>query len=351
MGRLYYAEQKYDEAEEIFHELARHTQDINESLIYLILIAEKKQKCDLAIEYGTRFEEMSSYDPNKYGDFSENIFIAISKCYLKKGEVEKAQNLLEKRLEKSDLEAFYKTKMILEIGKNSLELAEYEKAKEYLEKSKKNESLAKIEQIELDHLLSMALLGEKKYDNILEMTEKQDFFQGGKDSLIFAFFSSGMAEIKQNNLEEGREKMNKVFNVIVKNLNLNEFYKFYYYSFLGHYGLGQVDLKEKKYENAEKNFKNIIEISQKIPDYRYDFFIEKNNLIFLKLLAHYELAQINYNIKDDSIKAKEEINNARNIFNSLTDQEKKVIELKEIGNNGSIIEKINNLNLEINEKN
>ena len=145
--------------------------------------------------------------------------------------------------------------------------------------------------------------------------------------------------------------MNKIFNTVIGRLDVKDYYNFYYFSFLGYYGLGSLDFAQNKYENAEKNFKKIVQISEKISPLRYESFIEKNNLIFLRLLAHYELAHINYEIKNNIEQAKNEINAALNIINNLTEKEKRIIELKEIGNNGSIVKKINDYNLKIYEEN
>jgi tetratricopeptide (TPR) repeat protein len=351
LGRLYYFQQRYGEAKELFEKLSKITQNQNELLIYLILIAEKQGNCDLALEYIAKFQEINSDNISNFGSFGENISLVLSRCYLSKGEIEKAKYSLKKSLETKDLDEFYKTKIILQEGKNFLELADYKEARNYFKKDELSKSLTKTEKIELNHLLSMTLLGEQNYSAISKMSEMQDFFQGSRDSLIFAFFSSGMADIKQNRIKEGRENMNKIFNIVIKNLDMKEFYNFYYYSFLRYYGLGKADIIEKKYENAENNFKKIIEISEKIPASRYESFIEKNNLIFLRLLAHYELALINHDIKNDFEKSKQEINNALDIINELTENEKRIISLKEIGNEGSIVEKINNFNLKPNEEN
>lgn len=351
LGRLYYFQQRYGEAKELFEKLSKITQNQNELLIYLILIAEKQGNCDLALEYIAKFQEINSDNISNFGSFGENISLVLSRCYLSKGEIEKAKYSLKKSLETKDLDEFYKAKIILQEGKNFLELADYKEARNYFKKDELSKSLTKTEKIELNHLLSMTLLGEQNYSAISKMSEMQDFFQGSRDSLIFAFFSSGMADIKQNRIKEGRENMNKIFNIVIKNLDMKEFYNFYYYSFLRYYGLGKADIIEKKYENAENNFKKIIEISEKIPASRYESFIEKNNLIFLRLLAHYELALINHDIKNDFEKSKQEINNALDIINELTENEKRIISLKEIGNEGSIVEKINNFNLKLNEEN
>jgi len=351
LGRLYYFQQRYGEAKELFEKLSKITQNQNELLIYLILIAEKQGNCDLALEYIAKFQEINSDNISNFGSFGENISLVLSRCYLSKGEIEKAKYSLKKSLETKDLDEFYKTKIILQEGKNFLELADYKEARNYFKKDELSKSLTKTEKIELNHLLSMTLLGEQNYSAISKMSEMQDFFQGSRDSLIFAFFSSGMADIKQNRIKEGRENMNKIFNIVIKNLDMKEFYNFYYYSFLRYYGLGKADIIEKKYENAENNFKKIIEISEKIPASRYESFIENNNLIFLRLLAHYELALINHDIKNDFEKSKQEINNALDIINELTENEKRIISLKEIGNEGSIVEKINNFNLKLNEEN
>lgn len=351
LGRLYYFQQRYGEAKELFEKLSKITQNQNELLIYLILIAEKQGNCDLALEYIAKFQEINSDNISNFGSFGENISLVLSRCYLSKGEIEKAKYSLKKSLETKDLDEFYKAKIILQEGKNFLELADYKEARNYFKKDELSKSLTKTEKIELNHLLSMTLLGEQNYSAISKMSEMQDFFQGSRDSLIFAFFSSGMADIKQNRIKEGRENMNKIFNIVIKNLDMKEFYNFYYYSFLRYYGLGKADIIEKKYENAENNFKKIIEISEKIPASRYESFIENNNLIFLRLLAHYELALINHDIKNDFEKSKQEINNALDIINELTENEKRIISLKEIGNEGSIVEKINNFNLKLNEEN
>lgn len=351
LGRLYYFQQRYGEAKELFEKLSKITQNQNELLIYLILIAEKQGNCDLALEYIAKFQEINSDNISNFGSFGENISLVLSRCYLSKGEIEKAKYSLKKSLETKDLDEFYKAKIILQEGKNFLELADYKEARNYFKKDELSKSLTKTEKIELNHLLSMTLLGEQNYSAISKMSEMQDFFQGSRDSLIFAFFSSGIADIKQNRIKEGREKMNKIFNIVIKNLDMKEFYNFYYYSFLRYYGLGKADIIEKKYENAENNFKKIIEISEKIPASRYESFIENNNLIFLRLLAHYELALINHDIKNDFEKSKQEINNALDIINELTENEKRIISLKEIGNEGSIVEKINNFNLKPNEEN
>jgi len=232
-------------------------------------------------------------------------------------------------------------------GENFLELAEYDKAKKCFEKiNKKN--LVKTEQSELSHLLSMALLGKKDYKNILEMDRNNSFLMDNKSSLFFSIYSTAIAYIKTGKFEEAKKKLNLCFELVVF-MDLNNFYNFYNFSLLRHYSLGILNSYEKKYKEAEDCFKRNIEIIEKIPEIRYKYFMEKINIIFLKLLSLYELARINWSKKDPS-KAKQYIFLAINLIEALKIEEKKIIELKEVGNEGSIIKKINNLNLEINEK-
>jgi len=354
LARLYYSQKRYDDADILFKRLfnaLKENNDISDNTsVYLALVAEGQGDCDSAIEHITRLNELKPHVlPEKNGFFG-NIPLVLSRCYLKKGDDSKAIAYLEEHL-KNKLDEKSLTKTLMQMGRNFLELADYEEAKKYLTKEEISQGLIDVEKKELGHLLSMIYLGEKKYEEISNMSNSEAFFQGSIENLVYGFYSSAIADIKQNKFEEGREKLNKIFNTAIGKLDVKDYYNFYYFSFLGYYGLGSLDFAQNKYENAEENFKKIVEISEKISPLRYESFIEKNNLIFLRLLAHYELAHINYEIKNNIEQAKNEINAALNIINNLTEKEKRIIELKEIGNNGSIVEKINDYNIKIYEEN
>ncbi|MDD3032347.1 MAG: hypothetical protein PHF88_00030 [Candidatus Pacebacteria bacterium] len=349
LGRFYYYRKKYKKAKKVFEDLyelkLKKNNATSSAVNYLSLIANKQGDYDLAIEYIIRFEELGTGDfILKSNASSSSAFLILSRCYLKKGDIEKSETYLEKyfSMHAEQMEAGFKQQ-----GENFLELAEYDKAKKCFEKiNKKN--LVKTEQSELSHLLSMALLGKKDYKNILEMDRNNSFLMDNKSSLFFSIYSTAIAYIKTGKFEEAKKKLNLCFELVVF-MDLNNFYNFYNFSLLRHYSLGILNSYEKKYKEAEDCFKRNIEIIEKIPEIRYKYFMEKINIIFLKLLSLYELARINWSKKDPS-KAKQYIFLAINLIEALKIEEKKIIELKEVGNEGSIIKKINNLNLEINEK-
>ncbi len=352
LAKLYYTNRQLVEADLLFQKLynsAKEDSNIyDNTAIYLVMLAESKGDCDLAIDYILRIKELRPHITPESNAFYGNIPLVLSRCYLKDGNEKKAKTILEDYFSK-EVDTKTRTRALIQMGKNFLELGGYDEAIKYFQDKRVNEGLIDIQKKELNHFLCMANLGKKNYDKITEISSFETFFQGDIESLGYAFYSSAIADIKQNRLEEGREKLNKIYATILGRLDIKESYKFHYLNFLRYYGLGLVDVVELKYENAEKNFMQIIEIYEEISSTRYNSFIEKNNFTFLNLLAHYELAKLNYKVMGNIQEAQERISKASDIIDSLTEQEKRIIGAKEIGNEGSIIEKINKYKLELNE--
>jgi len=343
LGKIYFSQGKNAEAKILFENVYNSKiQDSNYILIALknlALIAEIEGNYDLAIEYIFKFNEIKSNYINPKFNKVDNLTLNLSRCFLKIGKSKKAIKLIEENFNEN-LSENNKAKIIKQLGELFLELGRYKEAVECF--TKKELSILKVEEKEIKHFLIMSLIGLKDYENVLKLSDVKGFLSGNKkESLVLGFYASGMASSKKGEGKKAKEKFNKIFNIIVLSLNINEFYKFYYYSFLAYYGLGKLESAQKKYKEAEKYFQKIIEISEIIPSNRYKYFMEKANLNFLKLLAYYELA-----ILGD----KEKINEAIYLINSLTEKEKEYIEIKEIGNEGSILEKINSLKKKIDEE-
>ena len=337
LGKIYFSQSKNAEAKILFESVYNlKIQDSNYILIALknlALIAEIEGNYDLAIEYIFKFNEIKSNYINPKFNKVDNLTLNLSRCFLKIGKSKKAIKLIEGNFNEN-LSENNKAKTIKQLGELFLELGRYKEAVECF--AKKELSILKAEEKEIKHFLIMSLIGLKDYENVLKLSDVKGFLSGNKkESLILGLYASGMANLKKSEGNKAKEKFNKIFSVIVLSLDINEFYKFYYYTFLVYYGLGKLESAQKKYKEAEKYFQKIIEISEVIPNNRFKYFVEKNNLIFFKLLAYYELA-----ILGD----KKKINEAISLIDSLTEKEKEYIGIKEIGNEGSIIEKINNLN-------
>lgn len=337
LGKIYFSQSKNAEAKILFESVYNlKIQDSNYILIALknlALIAEIEGNYDLAIEYIFKFNEIKSNYINPKFNKVDNLTLNLSRCFLKIGKSKKAIKLIEGNFNEN-LSENNKAKTIKQLGELFLELGRYKEAVECF--AKKELSILKAEEKEIKHFLIMSLIGLKDYENVLKLSDVKGFLSGNKkESLILGLYASGMANLKKSEGNKAKEKFNKIFSVIVLSLDINEFYKFYYYTFLVYYGLGKLEIVEKNFKEAEKYFQKIIEISEVIPNNRFKYFVEKNNLIFFKLLAYYELA-----ILGD----KKKINEAISLIDSLTEKEKEYIGIKEIGNEGSIIEKINNLN-------
>jgi len=334
LGKIYFFKGRYNESKTLFQNIYNLKSKNNDffliALRNLALIAEKEEDYDLVIDYGTKFEEIKNNKNvskfNKVDGFDQ----IISRTYLKQGKIEESLEAIKKNTEKDFTNSARKIK---QIGEIYLAIGRYKEAKTYFlkEELKSSNNEAK----EIKHFLMMSLLGIKDYHNILEISKEEKLFLGKKqESLILGLYASGMANLKKGEENKAKEKFNKIFDVIFSSLNIQEFYKFYYYTFLAYYGLGKLEIAEKNFKEAEKYFQKIIEISEVIPNNRFKYFVEKTNLIFFKLLSCYELA-----ILGDKLK----INEAILLINSLTEKEKEYIEIKEIGNEGSVIQKINSL--------
>lgn len=336
LGKIYFSQGKNAEAKILFENVYNSKiQDSNYILIALknlALISEIEGNYDLAIEYIFKFNEIKSTYINPKFNKVDNLTLNLSRCFLKIGKSKKAIKLIKENFNEN-LNENNKAKTIKQLGELFLELGRYKEAVECF--TKKELSILKVEEKEIKHFLIMSLIGLKDYENVLKLSDVKGVLSGNKkESLILGLYASGVANLKKDKKEEAREKFNKIFSVIVLSLNINEFYKFYYYTFLAYYGLGKLEIAEKNFKEAEKYFQKIIEISEVIPKNRFKYFAEKTNLIFFKLLSCYELA-----ILGD----KKKINEAISLINSLTEKEKEYIEIKEIGNEGSVIQKINSL--------
>ena len=87
------------------------------------------------------------------------------------------------------------------------------------------------------------------------------------------------------------------------------------------------------------NYKKILEIIEIIPEVRLKYMMERVNIYFFKLLANFEIIKMEKNITTK----KRKIKVIKDFSSNLTSEEKNLIKLIEIGNEGSIINKINNL--------
>ncbi|MDD2227358.1 MAG: tetratricopeptide repeat protein [Clostridia bacterium] len=341
LGKIYFSQGKNTEAkvlfEDVYNSKIQTSNFILIALKNLALIAEVEGNYDLAIEYVVKFNEIKNNYIDSKNDSFDDLTLNLSRCFLKTGNNKRAIKLIEEDL-KENLSNVNKAKTIKQLGELFLEMGRYKEAKDCF--SKNELSILKAEEKEIKHFLTMSLLGLKDYENILKLSDAKGFLQGRKkESLVLGLYASAMASLKKDKKKEVREKFNKIFSVIVLSLNINEFYKFYYYTFLAYYGLGKLEIEEKNYKEAEKYFKKIIEILEFIPKNRYKYFTEKANLTFFKLLSCYELILLKSN-------KKEKLSEAISSIDSLTEKEKEYIENKEIGNEGSIIEKINSLKKE-----
>ncbi|MDD4661788.1 MAG: tetratricopeptide repeat protein [Candidatus Pacebacteria bacterium] len=338
LGKLYFSQGKNIEArilfENVYNSKIQNSNFILIALKNLVLIAESEGNYDLAIEYILKFNEIKKKYINLKSNKVDDLVVNFSRCFLKIGKSKKAIRLVEENL-KDNSSDVNKAKTIKQLGEIFLELGRYKEAGDCF--LKKELFVLEDQKREIKYFLMMSLVGLKDYDKIFKLSSEKGFFQGNKkESLILGLYASAIANLKKDNKDEARKKFDKIFNIIISSLNINEFYKFYYYSCLLYYGLGKLEIKEKKYEEAEKYFQKTIEILEVIPQNRYKYFTERTNLNFFKLLSYYELIIIG-NDKE------EKINEALLLINSLTKKEKEYIEIKEIGNEGSIIKKINSL--------
>jgi len=345
LGEFYIMQGRYDEARMIYEKVYTTLGEgkSKSNIVWnvfsgLALIAEKQGDFDLAVEYIERGERTRMFFSSAVSHlYLEKIWLILSRCYTKKGNGERALNCLKKySLTNVNKEA--QGRVSKQLGEICLELSNYEKAEKHFRKKEINLLDSKTK-FEASYFLCMALLGKKDYVSILEMSKSENFFQSNSDVLVIALYSSAIANIKQKKYKEARERLDRIFNVITYRLNSKDFYKFYYYNFLLHYGFGRLNSAQKKYNEAKINFQKILEIMEAASDSRYKYFTERTNIYFFKLLANFELIKIEKNVK----KKKERTKNIKDFLNHLTKEERKSIELKEIGNEGSIIIKITSL--------
>ena len=298
----------------------------------LSLLAEKKGDYDLAVEYVKRGEIIRGYfNFQESSAYLEKNCFMLSKCFLKKGDKEKALRYLDGYFSDEVRKNITEAEILLNFFN-------YKKAKKFL-KAFKKDFLDKEEGMEIDYLLCIAFLGEKNYASILKMSQKPNFFKSTSDNLAFVLYSSSVAYIKVKKYKEAKEKLDIIYNIIIYHLGSEDFYKFYYYNFLLYYGLGCLNFNQKKYTESMNNYKKILEIIEIIPETRFKYIIERVNIYFFKLLANFEIIKMEKNItaKKQKIKA------IKAFLNNLTAEEKNLINLIEIGNEGSIINKIHNL--------
>ncbi|MDD2227345.1 MAG: tetratricopeptide repeat protein [Clostridia bacterium] len=298
----------------------------------LALLAEKKGDFDLAIEYVKRGEIIRGYfNFQESSDYLEKNCFMLSKWFFKKGDKKKALKYLDGYFSDEVRKNITEAEILLNFFN-------YKKAKKLLKRLEKDFS-DKEEGIEIDYLLCIALLGEKSYAAILKISQKPNFFKSANDNLAFVLYSSFVAYIKAKKYKEAKERLDIIYNIIIYHLGSEDFYKFYYYNFLLYYGLGCLNFSQKKYTEAKNNYKKILEIIEIIPEVRLKYMMERVNIYFFKLLANFEIIKMEKNI---TIK-KQKIKVIKDFSSNLTSEEKNLIKLIEIGNEGSIINKINNL--------
>ncbi|MDD3032357.1 MAG: tetratricopeptide repeat protein [Candidatus Pacebacteria bacterium] len=338
---FYISQGRYEEAVLMYEKMLRRG-DLQYNMFWNSLagfgsIAEKRGDFNLAIEYVKKGEDMRKHFSHKESsDYFEKVYFILSNCYLKIGDKKKSLDYLRSFLKKN-LEERSRLKIFLKMGENLLEFFDYKNAKKYFER-KELEVLNSDQKNKRDYLLCMSLLGMRDYDSILEIGKRKDFFQSGSDLLILGLYSLGISNVKKNFFNEAEKCFSVIFPITTFRLDIKDFYKFYYYNLLLYYGLGLLNNVKKEYDKAEINFQKMLEIIERIPPIRYQYFLERTNIYFFKILANFELIKIEKNIK----KKKEKIKILKSFLDQLTTEERSLIGLKEIGNEGSIINKINN---------
>ena len=351
LGRVYYFENKYEDATEIFKyiynmEAAKKIIKMK-SLHFLSLIAEKEEKYDLAIKYAIKFQESKERTmPVERVVFEKQVFIILARCYFYKGDDHKAIECLKKCLDGA-IDENDEGRIKMQLGRFYLELGNYMEAEKYFEEIEKK-SLAKTERTLLNYHLSMLFLGKNDYKSLSRITNEQDFLQGATKDQFFGLYSSVMADIENGVWNKAKEKSQKIFKII-ENLNVDAFYKFFYYTILAYYGLAKLELANNNLLLAEENFRKMEVALEKIAEIRFDSFIQRVNINFLKILVFDELAELYY-VKKDVKRAKDKIEEIDVIIKNLTEKEKLIIEHKEIGNRGSVFKKSNILKMKLNEK-
>lgn len=343
LGKVYYLQGRIEESKNTFKEVANKNVDnvdIKNSLIFLALIAEEEGDCDLAIEYINKYYQEVPLFSLKENSFLENIPLILSKCYLRKGEIDKSANIINDQL-KNDMEERSFARLIVQLADNNLFLANYAQSLELFGNEKLEEEIKQ----KRKGFIAMNLLGQEKYDDIKDILSSS-FYTLDKENLTYAYYSLGVAEIKSKNYKDAEEAFQNIYDQVIKSFDIDNFGDFYRFNLLRYYGLGILNVSQNNNIEAANYFKKIISISEEIPNYRMDDFKNKIDIYFLNLLANYELIKIG----DSSEKGKL-INGAQEIINQLTIEEREIINKKNIGNNIFIIDSIEKINKEFNEKN
>ena len=343
LGEFYISQGRYEEATLVYEKmLAMHTEGTGKhnmtwnSFVGLASVAEKKGDFNLAIEYIKKGEDVRARFSYKESDiYLEKICLILSKCYLKIGNKQKALDSLKEHC--SNNEGKFRAELTKQAGEIFLEFSNYDNARKYLNK-KELGVLSKTKKSEANYLLCMALIGNENYDLVFEMAAEEGFFQSNSDVLILGLYASAVANIKKKEFLKAEEALDRIFDIAILRLDNKQFYKFYYYNFLLYYGLGSLNIAQKENDKAKINFQKMLEIIERIPPNRYEYFSERINIYFFKLLAFFELIRMEKSLEERTKKIK----TIKFFLKQLTEEERFAIGLKEIGNQGSIIKKINN---------
>lgn len=343
LGKVYYLQKKIEEAKNVFKQVASEATDnidVKNSIIFLALIAEDEGNCDLAIEYINRYSQEIPDFSLKENSFLENIPLVLSKCYFKKGEIDKSLSSIEEKLSE-DMDDHSFSRLIVQLADNNLFLANYEKSFKLFNEERLDEKTKQ----KRKGFIAMSLLGQEKYDEILDLLSTS-FFTLDKENLAYAYYSLGIVEMKKGDKDKAEEAFQNIYNQAIKFFDVDNFGDFYRLNLLRYYGLGALSLSKNNKIEAINYFQKIIDMIEEIPEYRMEDFKNKIDIYFLSLSVKYELAQLS-NFSDKEII----INDAQRLISNLTKEEQEIIERKNIGTGVSIIESIKKLSKEINEKN
>ncbi len=343
LGVAHYGQLQYQESKSYFNQVIvmnhPHNQKKSDSYLYLALIAEREGDWDLATEYSLRAKNLF-FSENTY--FSPDFLMILINCSIEKGDIEMAEKYvaeiesLDRELSLENNTLILKQKGLLAINKGDYQLAE----KYFLDAHQLIDSSSQeIDKYDVRHGILVSLFGLGKYQEAIDFTNQADVFSEGRMNILWpAIYSFGVSNIKVGDLDKAEDTLNRMQRMRFS-LHPNAFYEHITYSALVHHGNGILATAKNDEDQAILSFEGAVEVIDQISSKRYEMLTlpQKSTMKFINLLSLYELA----NLSGD----RDSLNKANNLINSLSAEELTLISTREMGNEGSIIEKIKGLRI------
>jgi len=279
----------------------------NMGRIYMLLGNFEK-----SLEYFNKSLEVDIEDPVQSSNIKGNSYVGLASYYFTFGDFKKSEEHLLKGLEiNSDLPTIFR--IYLGLGKTYFSLKDYQKAIVYLKEG-------------LD-----AIQGFNQTEIGLSFVKFQLYQELGK------------CYLNLENCLKAREYFNKILE-IKDDIKHNTVYEQAFAETVANLGFGDCHLAEGNYNKALESFEiALISISSVEPK----FSNEEKNVSFFSIMLHYKLSLANYG-KGNILEAKEEINKASNLIDSLSGEDYFIPEkVQWFKDTDSLFQKVSSLKTEL----